>query len=41
MHFKYKEIQQVVENKWFLIKELIEIKENFLSVQTDIEKKKA
>ncbi|CDW81307.1 UNKNOWN [Stylonychia lemnae] len=38
--FKYKEIKDVIEDKWYLIKELNYIKEDFLSLSKDIEKRK-
>eukprot|EP00347_Sterkiella_histriomuscorum_P014328 403361291 len=40
MMFKYKEIQDVIENKWWIIKELNSVRDDFLSIAQDIEKKK-
>ena len=40
MTFRYKEIQEVIENKWWLIKEINFIRDDFMSIAKDIEKKK-
>lgn len=40
INFKYKEVQTVIEDKWYLIKELTEISDAFMVMENDIDPKK-
>jgi hypothetical protein len=38
--FKYAEVKRVIEDKWFIVKEIFDLKEDFMSIKKDIIKKK-